>query len=289
MVWNNSCYQSICPVNPEQRERYYSFALKPPSFFLKNTHLSFWYYIYFVISSFFARERNIYVTDFFRAEELCVPGVYLFCNWAISSHQSRWKVNILFDNTQISRLFCSFKNKCSLWKEFGNSGQVLRLLKAVGKASVSWGSAKPTSLTKTKKRAGWQSGSINNSNFPNFFTTRIWPQCRGSSLKKSLKLICDVWTFIQWPKEPSSKFQENLNLMQWQLDAVTSPTFPLLETTSNLECWLQIFVPKKESWCFAEKWIAEASPDSLLLRFETGTLATGHHTFENTQWGKVKY
>ena len=183
MVWNNSCYQSICPVNPEQRERYYSFALKPPSFFLKNTHLSFWYYIYFVISSFFARERNIYVTDFFRAEELCVPGVYLFCNWAISSHQSRWKVNILFDNTQISGLFCSFKNKCSLWKEFGNSGQVLRLLKAVGKASVSWGSAKPTSLTKTKKRAGWQSGSINNSNFSNFFTTRIWPQCRGSSLK----------------------------------------------------------------------------------------------------------
>lgn len=168
MVWNNSCYQSICPVNPEQRERYYSFALKPPSFFLKNTHLSFWYYIYFVISSFFARERNIYVTDFFRAEELCVPGVYLFCNWAISSHQSRWKVNILFDNTQISGLFCSFKNKCSLWKEFGNSGQVLRLLKAVGKASVSWGSAKPTSLTKTKKRATGKVEALIIQIFPTF-------------------------------------------------------------------------------------------------------------------------
>ena len=186
MVWNNSCYQSICPVNPEQRQRYNSswdqkvLSSTWPSHHLLTSCLR-------LINAasktetetficFFVKERNIYVRDFFLASELCLPGVYLFCNWAISSHQSRWKVNILFDNTQISHP-AGFQNECWLWKEFVNSGQVLWLLKAVGKASVSWRSK--TRIAYTPKMARLAKWPFNNSKFPNFFTRRIWPHCWG--------------------------------------------------------------------------------------------------------------
>ena len=107
-------------------------------------------------------------------------------------------------NIPVILLLSLVSKKCSLWKEFCNSGQVLRLLKAVGKASVSWGRAKPTSLTH-QKWGGWQSGGINISNLPTFSQRGFDPFAEVAHSKRSLKLICDVSNFIQWHKSPYKK------------------------------------------------------------------------------------